>query len=38
MWYLSWLLGMGGALAFGVINGMWFESRRPLEAGKQKAR
>ncbi|MFM0499671.1 cytochrome bd-I oxidase subunit CydX [Paraburkholderia caffeinilytica] len=38
MWYFSWLLGVGVALAFGVINVMWLESRRPLEAGKQKAR
>ena len=27
MWYFSWLLGIGVALAFGVINVMWLESR-----------
>ena len=28
MWYFSWLLGIGVALAFGIINVMWLESRR----------
>ncbi|MFM0209447.1 cytochrome bd-I oxidase subunit CydX [Paraburkholderia sediminicola] len=36
MWYFSWLLGIGVALAFGIINVMWLENRRPLEAGKHK--
>ena len=36
MWYFSWLLGIGVALAFGIINVMWLESRGPLEAGKHK--
>jgi cyd operon protein YbgT len=26
MWYFTWLLGLGLALAFGVINVMWLES------------
>ncbi|KAE8756656.1 MULTISPECIES: cytochrome bd-I oxidase subunit CydX [Paraburkholderia] len=38
MWYFSWLLGIGVALAFGIINVMWLETRRPLETSKQKAR
>lgn len=25
MWYFSWILGLGLALAFGIINGMWHE-------------
>jgi cytochrome bd-I ubiquinol oxidase subunit X len=25
MWYFSWILGLGLALAFGVLNGMWYE-------------
>jgi cyd operon protein YbgT len=25
MWYFSWLLGLGLALAFGVLNAMWYE-------------
>lgn len=32
MWYFSWILGVGVALAFGIINAMWLESRRPSEA------
>jgi len=26
MWYFTWILGIGVALAFGVINAMWLES------------
>ena len=26
MWYFSWVLGLAFALAFGVINAMWYES------------
>jgi cyd operon protein YbgT len=26
MWYLTWILGVGFALAFGIINVMWLES------------
>ncbi|WP_225721316.1 cytochrome bd-I oxidase subunit CydX [Candidatus Vallotiella sp. (ex Adelges kitamiensis)] len=26
MWYFIWILGINVALAFGIINGMWFES------------
>lgn len=25
MWYFSWILGIGFALAFGVLNAMWYE-------------
>ena len=25
MWYFSWILGPGFALAFGVLNAMWYE-------------
>ena len=27
MWYFSWILGLGLAAAFGVLNAMWFELR-----------
>jgi cyd operon protein YbgT len=35
MWYFSWILGIGVALGFGIINVMWLEasgkfSRDPL--------
>ena len=26
MWYFAWILGIGFALAFGIINVMWLES------------
>jgi cyd operon protein YbgT len=26
MWYFSWILGIGFALAFGIINVMWLEA------------
>ena len=26
MWYFTWILGLGLALAFGVVNVMWLES------------
>lgn len=38
MWYFSWLLGIGVALAFGIVNVMWLETRRPAEAVKTKTR
>lgn len=25
MWYFAWILGIGCALAFGIINVMWLE-------------
>lgn len=27
MWYFSWILGLGLACAFSVLNAMWFELR-----------
>lgn len=29
MWYFTWILGVGLALAFGIINVMWLESEKP---------
>ncbi|HKA45270.1 MAG TPA: cytochrome bd-I oxidase subunit CydX [Burkholderiales bacterium] len=26
MWYFAWILGVGFALAFGIINVMWLEA------------
>ncbi|MGV8899151.1 MAG: cytochrome bd-I oxidase subunit CydX [Burkholderiaceae bacterium] len=26
MWYFNWILGVGLALAFGIINVMWLEA------------
>ena len=25
MWYFSWMLGLGLACAFGILNAMWYE-------------
>lgn len=27
MWYFSWILGIGLACAFAILNAMWFEMR-----------
>jgi cyd operon protein YbgT len=27
MWYFSWMLGLGFACAFAVLNAMWLEHR-----------
>lgn len=27
MWYFAWILGLGLAAAFAVLNAMWFELR-----------
>jgi cyd operon protein YbgT len=40
MWYFSWILGIGVALGFGIINVMWLETngkfaRDPLPADAQ---
>jgi cytochrome bd-I ubiquinol oxidase subunit X len=35
MWYFTWILGIGVALAFGVVNVMWLESRGMSSATKQ---
>ncbi|MCX7207233.1 MAG: cytochrome bd-I oxidase subunit CydX [Proteobacteria bacterium] len=35
MWYFSWILGMGLAVAFGLINVMWFESTHAFGGEKE---
>jgi cyd operon protein YbgT len=42
MWYFSWILGVGLAMALGIINVMWLEAEYfgkldAEEAGKQEA-
>jgi cyd operon protein YbgT len=40
MWYFSWILGLGLALTFGVLNAIWYEmtessqTPRPAEADR----
>lgn len=36
MWYFSWILGLGLALSFGIINVMWLESHDDLERRNQE--
>jgi cyd operon protein YbgT len=31
MWYFTWVLGLGLAVAFGILNGMWHEFSVPEE-------
>ncbi|ALU90244.1 membrane protein [Herbaspirillum rubrisubalbicans] len=35
MWYFAWILGIGLALAFGIINVMWLEANYAF--GRRKA-
>lgn len=28
MWYFSWVLGLGLACTFGILNAMWYELRQ----------
>jgi cytochrome bd-I ubiquinol oxidase subunit X len=32
MWYFTWILGVGLAVLFGVVNGMWHEFDTPTNA------
>ena len=34
MWYFSWILGLGLALSFGVLNAMWYEITDRPERGE----
>lgn len=31
MWYFAWILGLTAALALGLINALWYETRRSYE-------
>lgn len=30
MWYFSWVLGLGFACTFAILNAMWLESREAI--------
>lgn len=32
MWYFSWILGLGLACTFSILNAMWFEMNENKEA------
>jgi cyd operon protein YbgT len=34
MWYFTWILGIGVALGFGIINVMWLEINGKFENGR----
>jgi cyd operon protein YbgT len=36
MWYFSWILGLGLACAFGILNAMWYEVQATDEAHRRK--
>lgn len=33
MWYFAWILGIGLAVGFGILNGIWHEFHQPIDAG-----
>jgi cyd operon protein YbgT len=35
MWYFTWVLGLGLAVSFGVLNGLWHEFNHPAEEGDE---
>jgi cyd operon protein YbgT len=37
MWYFSWVLGLGFACTFAVLNAMWLESREADDRSRHDA-
>jgi len=35
MWYFTWILGVGLAVLFGVVNGLWHEFNMPLDINEE---
>ncbi len=31
MWYFTWVLGVGLAVGFGILNGIWHEFHLPVD-------
>ena len=31
MWYFAWILGIGLAVSFGILNGLWHEFSLPID-------
>lgn len=38
MWYFSWILGLGLACSFAILNAMWYELREDAQSAKLKAK
>jgi cyd operon protein YbgT len=36
MWYFSWILGLGLACSFGILNAIWYEVHADDEAHRRK--
>lgn len=36
MWYFTWILGVGLAAVFAILNGMWFEMREQRGGGGER--
>ena len=36
MWYFSWILGLGLACAFAILNAMWYEVHAMDEAHREE--
>lgn len=36
MWYFSWVLGLGLAMTFGILNAIWYEVREGEETRTTK--
>ena len=34
MWYLTWILGLGFAVFFAVLNALWLEHKETAKAGE----
>jgi cyd operon protein YbgT len=37
MWYFSWILGLGLACTFAILNAMWFEFDADRRSGERPA-
>ncbi|MBU1336672.1 MAG: cytochrome bd-I oxidase subunit CydX [Devosia sp.] len=38
MWYFSWILGVGLACTFAILNAMWFEMREDRRIAREEGR
>lgn len=38
MWYFSWILGLGLAGSFAILNAMWFELREDRRIAREEGR
>ena len=38
MWYFAWVLGVGFACTFGILNALWLEIHEPAEAVRPRVK